>query len=144
MLQGFKDFILRGNVIELAVAVVIGTAFTGIVTAFSENIINPLIAALGGSPEVNGLAFQLVDGNDETVLDFGAVVTAAINFLLIAAIVYFVLIMPMNRLNETLQKRKGVTEDSEEEATSLEANLLVEIRDLLKAEQSSGGPRAQQ
>ncbi|MGD7001855.1 large conductance mechanosensitive channel protein MscL [Corynebacterium halotolerans] len=138
MLQGFKDFILRGNVVELAVAVVIGTAFTAIVTAFSDHIINPLLAAVGGSPDVNGLAVQLIGGNPETVVDFGAVITAAINFLMIAAIIYFVLIMPMNKLNEALQKRKGVVE-AEEEPASLEANLLEEIRDLLRSEQSSEG-----
>lgn len=142
MLQGFKDFILRGNVVELAVAVVIGTAFTAIVTAFSENIINPLIAAIGGSPDVNGLAFQLIGGNSETVVDFGAVITAAINFLMIAAIIYFILIMPMNKLNEALQKRKGIAEP-ETEPASVEANLLEEIRDLLRSEQDSAGGRHQ-
>lgn len=142
MLQGFRDFILRGNVVELAVAVVIGSAFTAIVTAFSDNIINPLIAAVGGSPDVNGLAIQLINGNSETVVDFGAVITAAINFLMIAGIVYFILIMPMNKLNEAMQKRKGIVEP-EEEPASVEANLLEEIRDLIRAEQGSGGGRHQ-
>lgn len=142
MLQGFRDFILRGNVVELAVAVVIGSAFTAIVTAFSDNIINPLIAAVGGSPDVNGLAIQLINGNSETVVDFGAVITAAINFLMIAAIIYFILIMPMNKLNEAMQKRKGIAEP-EEEPASVEANLLEEIRDLIRAEQGSGGGRHQ-
>ena len=99
MLKGFRDFILRGNVIELAVAVVIGSAFTAIVTAFSTNIINPLIASVG-STEVGGLGFQIRSGNAATFVDFGAVITAIINFLIIAAIVYFILIAPMNKLNE--------------------------------------------
>lgn len=110
MLKGFRDFVLRGNVIELAVAVVIGTAFTAIVTAFSESIINPLIASIG-STEVEGLGFHIRAGNAATFVDFGAVITAAINFLIIAAIVYFVLVAPMNKLSETLAKRKGVEED---------------------------------
>lgn len=129
MLKGFRDFILRGNVIELAVAVVIGTAFTAIVTAFSQNIINPLIASVG-STEVEGLGFHIRAGNAATFVDFGAVITAAINFLIIAAIVYFVLVAPMNKLSETLAKRKGVEED--ETPASIEAELLTEIRDLMQ------------
>lgn len=130
MLKGFRDFILRGNVIELAVAVVIGTAFTAIVTAFSDYIINPLIASIG-STEVEGLGFHIRAGNAATFVDFGAVITAAINFLIIAAIVYFVLVAPMNKLNEALAKRKGV-EEEEEAPASIEAELLAEIRDLLQ------------
>lgn len=130
MLKGFRDFILRGNVIELAVAVVIGTAFTAIVTAFSESIINPLIASIG-STEVEGLGFHIRAGNAATFVDFGAVITAAINFLIIAAIVYFVLVAPMNKLSETLAKRKGV-EEEEDAPASIEAELLTEIRDLLQ------------
>ncbi|BAU95272.1 large-conductance mechanosensitive channel protein MscL [Corynebacterium suranareeae] len=130
MLKGFRDFILRGNVIELAVAVVIGTAFTAIVTAFSDYIINPLIASVG-STDVEGLGFHIRAGNAATFVDFGAVITAAINFLIIAAIVYFILVAPMNKLNETLAKRKGV-EEEEEAPASIEAELLTEIRDLLQ------------
>ncbi|ALC05326.1 hypothetical protein CDES_04405 [Corynebacterium deserti GIMN1.010] len=130
MLKGFRDFILRGNVIELAVAVVIGTAFTAIVTAFSDHIINPLIASIG-STEVEGLGFHIRSGNAATFVDFGAVITAAINFLIVAAVVYFILIAPMNKLNETLAKRKGV-EEEEDTPASIEAELLTEIRDLLQ------------
>lgn len=130
MLKGFKDFILRGNVVELAVAVVIGTGFTAIVTAFSEHLINPMIAALGGA-DVSGLGFYLRSGNDATFMDFGAVITAALNFLIIAAVVYFILVAPMNKLNEMAARRKGVVEEKEAPA-SIEAELLEEIRDLLK------------
>src|SRR5699024_355805 len=130
MFKGFRDFILRGNVVELAVAVVIGTAFTGIVTAFSNYIINPLIASVGCA-DVSGLGFHIFSDNPATFVDFGAVITAAINFLIIAAIVYFVLITPMNKLNEALARRKGV-EEEEETPASLEAELLTEIRDLLR------------
>ncbi|MGZ7496205.1 large conductance mechanosensitive channel protein MscL [Corynebacterium sp. ZY180755] len=130
MLQGFKDFILRGNVIELAVAVVIGGAFTAIVTAFSDNLINPLIAAIGGA-DVSGLGFYLRPGNEATFMDFGAVITAALNFLIIAAVVYFILVAPMNKLSEIQAKRKGVQED-EETPASIEAELLTEIRDLMR------------
>lgn len=130
MLQGFKEFIMRGNVVDLAVAVVIGGAFTAIVTAFSDHLINPLIAALGGS-DVSGLGFAIIPGNDATFLDFGAVITAAINFLIIAAVIYFVIITPMNKLNELMSARLGVKEDEKEPAPT-DVELLTEIRDLLK------------
>ena len=134
MLQGFKEFIMRGNVIDLAVAVVIGGAFTAIVTAFSNNLINPMIAALGGS-DVSGLGFHIIADNPATFLDFGAVITAAINFLLIAAVVYFVIVAPMNKLNELAARRRGIKEDAEEPAPS-DVELLTEIRDLLRARQA--------
>lgn len=131
MLKGFKDFLMRGNVVDLAVAVVIGTAFTAIVTAFTTHLINPLIAALGGA-EVKGLGFYVISGNENTFVDFGAIITAAINFLIIAAVVYFILVAPMNKLKELQAARKGVKED-EETPASVEAELLEEIRDLLKS-----------
>ncbi|WP_048380317.1 large conductance mechanosensitive channel protein MscL [Corynebacterium renale] len=137
MLKGFRDFILRGNVIELSVAVVIGAAFTAIVTSFTDNIVNPLVASLGSSPDVSSLGFHIRPGNDATFIDFGAVITAAINFLIIAAVVYFLLIMPMNKLNELQAKRKGVEEAPEDEPASLEANLLSEILEELRKNPSA-------
>lgn len=133
MFKGFRDFILRGNVIELATAVIIGGAFTAIVTAVSDKIINPLIAAVG-SPEVGGLGFRIRPEVPETFVDFGAVITAAINFLIIAAVVYFIIIMPMNRLNEW---RNRNSEEEDVPATSEE--LLTEIRDLLVAQNVDAG-----
>jgi large conductance mechanosensitive channel len=120
---------MRGNVLELAVAVVIGVAFTAVVTAFTENLINPIIAALGGS-NVNGLAVQLVDGNPKTVVDFGAVLTALINFMLIAVIVYFVFVLPFQTIEA---RRKRGEETGPAEPTDVE--LLAEIRDLLARQQ---------
>ncbi|HEY0637386.1 MAG TPA: large-conductance mechanosensitive channel protein MscL [Pseudonocardiaceae bacterium] len=139
MIKGFKDFLMRGNVVELAVAVVIATAFTAIVTAFTNNLINPLIAAVGGT-NVNGLGFQLVDGNPKTVIDFGAVVTAAINFVIIAAVVYFLIVLPYQTIQE--RRRRGV-EPGPTEPTDVE--LLTEIRDLLRTQQQmppAAPPRA--
>ena len=83
MLKGFKDFILRGNVVDLAVAVVVGAAFTAIVTAFTKSLIEPLINAVtpASSP---GFGIQLVDGKENTYIDLAAVITAAINFLIVA------------------------------------------------------------
>ncbi|MDO5097293.1 MAG: large conductance mechanosensitive channel protein MscL [Corynebacterium sp.] len=134
MLKGFKDFILRGNVVELAVAVVIGTAFTAIVTAFTDNLINPMLAAVGGA-DVSGLGFQIISSNPNTFVDFGAVITAALNFLIIAAVVYFILVAPMNKLNEMMAARKQV-ETEEEEPAPIEVELLTEIRDLLKQQKT--------
>ncbi|WP_447005538.1 large-conductance mechanosensitive channel protein MscL [Saccharothrix isguenensis] len=127
MLKGFKDFVMRGNVIDLAVAVVIGAAFTGIVTAFTSHLINPIIALFGGS-NVNGLAVQLGD-NEKTVMDFGAIITAVINFLIVAAVVYFIFVLPMNKLKE---RRKRGEEAGPSEPTDVE--LLKEIRDLLASQ----------
>ncbi|MGJ4138227.1 large conductance mechanosensitive channel protein MscL [Corynebacterium jeikeium] len=133
MLEGFKKFIMRGNVMELAVAVIIGGAFTAIVTAFTSGIVEPLLAAVGGSPEF-GLGFHLREGNDATFVDIGAVLTAAVNFLIIAAVIYFIMIMPMNKLAEMNARRKGI---EPEEAAATETELLAEIRDLL-VEQRGG------
>ena len=133
MLEGFKKFIMRGNVMELAVAVIIGGAFTAIVTAFTNGIVEPLLAAVGGSPEF-GMGFHLREGNDATFVNIGAVLTAAVNFLIIAAVIYFVMIMPMNKLAELNARRKGI---EPEEAAATETELLAEIRDLL-AEQRGG------
>ncbi|MGW0041574.1 large conductance mechanosensitive channel protein MscL [Rhodococcus sp. NPDC003348] len=121
MLKGFKDFLLKGNVLDLAVAVVVGTAFTAIVTAFTANLIEPLIAALGGSQEM-GFGFQITD-SPETFVNIGAVISAAINFVIIAAVVYFVLIVPYNHAKERFMTK--------EEKTATDIELLTEIRDLL-------------
>ena len=132
MLKGFKDFIMRGNVIELATAVIIGSAFTAIVTSVTDSIIQPIINSLG-SAEVKGLGFQITD-NENTFVDFGAVITAAINFLIIAAVVYFLIVMPINKLTEAAKRRHGV--DPEAPPPTSE-ELLAEIRDLLEAQNVS-------
>jgi len=128
VLKGFKDFLMRGNVVELAVAVVIATAFTAVVTAFTSNIIQPLVATLGGG-NVNGLGFRIISGNPKTTVDIGAVITAGINFVMIAAVVYFVIVLPF----QTIQaRRKRGEEAGPSEPTDVE--LLKEIRDLLAAQ----------
>jgi len=127
MLKGFKDFILRGNVVDLAVAVVIGTAFAAIVSAFTAGIIQPLINSIT-PPTSPGLRLQLVAGKDSTIIDFAAVITAAINFLIVAAVVYFVIVLPLNKLKE--RRGRGV-EPGPAEPTDVE--LLAEIRDLLRS-----------
>ncbi|BDH55966.1 large-conductance mechanosensitive channel protein MscL [Tsukamurella sp. PLM1] len=132
MLKGFKDFLLKGNVLDLAVAVVVGAAFTAIVTAFTDHIVQPLIASIGGGKDVQGLAWQIVDGNDKTIVDIGAVLTQAINFVLVAAVVYFILILPYERMKARFAPEKAAED---------EVDVLVEIRDLLAAQAgpSQGG-----
>ncbi|GAB3566102.1 large-conductance mechanosensitive channel protein MscL [Amycolatopsis endophytica] len=134
MFKGFKDFLMRGNVIELAVAVVIGTAFTAIVTAFTNGLIKPLINAIGGTEAAKGLGFNVLSANDSTFLDFGGVINAAINFLIVAAVVYFLLVLPMKKIQE---RRKRGQEAGPSEPTDVE--LLTEIRDLLRQRNGSNG-----
>ena len=130
VITGFKDFILRGNVIDLAVAVVIGAAFTNVVTAVVKNLITPLIAAIVGSRSLD-TAYQVpLNG---AVFGFGAVLGAIINFLIVAAVVYFLIMTPVNRL---LALRKA-GEVAAPAAPSEQVLLLTEIRDLL-AHQDGG------
>lgn len=131
MLKGFKDFIMRGNVVDLAVAVVIGTAFTAIVTSFTDGLIQPLINAIGGSDAAEGLGFRVLGENQSTFMDFGSVINAAINFLIVAGVVYFIIVLPVKHLQE---RRKRGQETGPAEATDVE--LLTEIRDLLRQQQS--------
>ncbi|WP_416403803.1 large conductance mechanosensitive channel protein MscL [Arthrobacter sp. LFS091] len=130
MFKGFKDFILRGNVIELAIAVVIGSAFTALVGAFTNHIINPVIAAAGGM-NAEGLGFKIWENNPATFVDFGAVLTALITFVITAAVVYFIFVAPMNKINSLVKDRLS-TEEPEEEPLPADTALLAEIRDLLK------------
>jgi large conductance mechanosensitive channel len=92
MLKGFKQFILRGNVVDLAVAVVIGAAFGAVITSFVEKVLTPLIAAIVGKPDFSALAFTL----NGSVIKYGAFLNVLISFLLIAAAIYFFIIAPMN------------------------------------------------
>lgn len=135
MIKEFREFLLRGNVLDLAIAVVIGAAFTAIVTAFTTNFVNPIIAAFGGG-NVNGLAWQIVDGNEKSVIDFAAILTAIINFLIVAAVVYFLLVVPFKLIQE---RRKRGEEAGPAEPTEVE--LLVQIRDLLLQREGGGAHR---
>ena len=124
MLKGFKDFVLRGNVVDLAVAVVIGAAFSTVITALVDGLINPLIAAIFGSPDLTGVGVFELNG---AIFSFGLVLDAIVKFLIIAAAIYFVIVMPMNRLAE--RRKKGT--EPELEAPSEDVLILTEIRDLL-------------
>ncbi len=125
MLKGFREFVLRGNVIDLAVAVVIGAAFTLVINAIVQWLITPLIAAIFGQPNLDSVLNFTINGADFSI---GAILSAIINFLLVAAAVYFVLIVPMNKLHEM----RASGEEEEPEAPAEDVLLLQEIRDLLR------------
>src|SRR3954451_16891489 len=93
-MKGFRDFILRGNVVDLAIAVVIGAAFGAIVTAFVKALVTPLIAAIGGQPDFSGIYFTI---NNSKFL-IGDFINTLISFLIIAAVIYFFVVLPVNRL----------------------------------------------
>lgn len=131
MLKGFREFVLRGNVIDLAVAVVIGAAFTLVINAVVQWLITPLIAAIFGKPNLDDVMTFTINGAEFSI---GAVLTALINFLLVAAAVYFVLIVPMNKLREM----RASGEEEEPEAPAEDILLLQEIRDLLRDRRPRG------
>ncbi|OAH51121.1 large conductance mechanosensitive channel protein MscL [Microbacterium oleivorans] len=139
MIQGFKDFIMRGNVIDLAVAVVIGGAFTAIVTAIVDSVITPLIA-LFYKPAENGDVGPTFTGlhGDEVTFPLGNLLTAIISFFAVALVVYLVFVVPMNKWKERQAAKAGVVE--EEAKLPTEAELLVQIRDLLEKQGSAPGP----
>ncbi|MGC5582926.1 large conductance mechanosensitive channel protein MscL [Ornithinimicrobium sp. W1679] len=132
MLKGFKEFIMRGNVIDLAVAVVIGAAFAAVVEQVVSSLVTPLLNAMGGA-EAEGLGFEIIDGNPSTYMDFAAIINALIVFLLTALVVYFVLVVPMNKFNELRMRGKEEPEEISEEIATLR-----EIRDLLAARRTDG------
>lgn len=133
MLKGFRDFIMRGNVLDLAVAVIMGAAFGAVITALVENVLTPLIAAIVGKPNFNSLQFTVNGG----VVKYGNFITALINFLLIAAAVYFFIVLPMKKLVEYQARRRaaGVEPDAAV-VPSDELVTLREIRDLLSRQSS--------
>lgn len=131
MLKGFKDFIARGNIVDLSVAVVIGTAFTGLVTKFTESIIQPLINRVGAGGESDYGVLRIGIGGGQTI-DLNILLSAIINFVLVAAVVYFLVVLPYKKLRERGQV---------EQAQDTELSILTEIRNLLR-DGASHGPSA--
>jgi large conductance mechanosensitive channel len=127
MIKGFKDFLLRGNVVDLAVAFVIGAAFAGVIMAFTENIIQPIINSVGGRESL-GLGFFIRDNDQKTFVDIGAFITALITFAITAAAIYFIVVVPVARLME----RRNRGEEPPVEAPTEDIVLLREIRDSLR------------
>jgi large conductance mechanosensitive channel len=122
VLKGFKEFLSRGNIVDLSVAVVIGTAFTALVTKFTDSVLQPLINRIGADKNTEYGILQIDIGGGQTI-DLNVVVSALINFILVAAVVYFLVVMPYNRL-----RKKGEVE----QAQDTELSLLTEIRNLMK------------
>lgn len=137
-MKGFKNFIMQGNVIDLAVGVVIGGAFTALIDAFVKNLIQPVINVFGGG-NVNGLAFTIT--NPSTLVDIGAILSAVISFLITAAVVYFVFVMPIAQARAMARKSRGLPAE-EEDPIPEDVALLTEIRNLLQAQ--NGGAAAAQ
>lgn len=142
MIKGFRDFIMRGNVVDLAIAVVIGTAFAAVVNTFVSAIVKPVISAFPGA-SANGWGFHLRGGDlaKPTFIDIASIINAIIVFLITAAIVYFLIVVPMTRLQE--RRARGAT--PEPEAVPEDILLLRQIRDALGARPMDGtaGPTPQ-
>ena len=142
MIRGFRDFIMRGNVVDLAIAVVIGTAFTAVVNTFVSAIIKPIINAFPGA-SVNGWGFHLRGGKlaGATFIDVAAIINAIIVFAITAAVVYFLVVVPMTKMQE-LRARGAAPEP---EAVPEDILLLRQIRDALGARPMDGsaGPTPQ-
>ena len=129
MFSGFKKFLMRGNVVDLAVAVVMGGAFSAIVNSLVKDIIMPLITAIFGKQDYTKLKVTI----NKSDFAYGDLLTNVITFVSIAAAVYFLIVMPLNRLAERRKARLGIPE----QATASETELLAEIRDLLAAQRNS-------
>ena len=122
MLKGFKEFAMKGNVVDLAVAVVMGAAFGAVVDSIVKGLLTPLIARLFNAKDLAGMTWE--------GFAYGSVIAAIINFVLIAAAIYFVVVMPMNHMIARRNAKLGIKE--EEEAVDPQIALLTEIRDSLK------------
>ena len=128
MLKGFKEFIAQGNALELAVAVIIGGAFSPIVDAITK-VIMTILGQIIGQPNFDSVGQFKIFASANKFVQPGTIITAVVNFLLVAAAVYFAIVLPMNKLKERLAKQKA--EEEAKEVTDVE--LLTEIRDLLSA-----------
>ena len=124
VLKGFKEFLLRGNVIDLAVAVVIGAAFTAVVTAFTTSFLEPLLRLFSGGSEA--VPPGTIPLTDEVQLDYAAFLNAIIQFFITAAVIYFLVVYPMKWLQQ--RRKRGQEEDTPE----TDSELLTQIRDLLQ------------
>src|SRR5579859_8066215 len=124
MLKGFKDFLLRGNVVDLAVAVVIGAAFGAVVTALVKDLITPLIAALVGKPDFSAIQFE-VNGSKFLLGDF---INAIVSFLLISAAVYFFVILPMNALMARVRRGEAPPDPTTKECPECRSVIPIAAR----------------
>ncbi len=133
MLKEFRDFILRGNVVDLAVAVVIGAAFKGLVDALVKDLITPLLAAIGGAPDFSAVQFT-INGSAFLIGDF---INNIISFLIIAAVIFFLIVKPMNLFMARAARR---TVNDAPPAATKEEVLLTEIRDAIRTQGGGATP----
>ncbi len=124
MIKGFKAFIMKGNVVDLAVGIAIGVAFTTLVAAFGTYFVNPIVAVAGGD-NARGFGFEIT--NEATFVNIGAIINALIVFVVTMAVIYFAIVVPMEKM-QSLRKRG----EEEPEATPEDIALLREIRDALQ------------
>jgi large conductance mechanosensitive channel len=131
MIKGFREFLLRGNVVDLAVAVVIGAAFGAVVTALVADIITPIIAAIVGKPDFGNLNFTINNSH----FKYGDFLNHVITFVSVAAAIYFFVVVPIQKITELRARRLAAGQDPEEaKPLSDEVALLSEIRDLLRSQ----------
>ncbi|HUW03248.1 MAG TPA: large conductance mechanosensitive channel protein MscL [Acidimicrobiales bacterium] len=129
MLEDFKDFVMKGNVLDLAVAVVIGAAFGAVIQSLVDNVINPIIAGVVGQPDISSVAtFTIGSGEDASVVSFGAWFNQILSFVIIAFVLFIII-----RAFEQMQNRRGAGAETEG-AGPTEVDLLTEIRDSLKTQ----------
>ncbi len=131
MLKGFREFVMRGNVVDLAIAVVVGAAFNAVVQELVKDIVTPLIAAIGGKPDFSKLAFTI----HKSKFQYGAFLNAVISFLVIAAALYFVVVLPLNKIAER-RAAKLAKGEPDPDPKPEEVILLQQIRDLLAKERA--------
>jgi large conductance mechanosensitive channel len=124
VLKGFKEFILRGNVIDLAVAVVIGVAFGAVIKALVDDIITPLIAAIFGKPSFAGLTFTI----NHSTFQYGLFINAVIAFLLVAAAIYFVIVVPMNSIAARRARGEGPQDPTTKECPQCLSEIAIGAR----------------
>ncbi|PAU69805.1 mechanosensitive ion channel protein MscL [Bifidobacterium italicum] len=149
MLDGFKKFIARGNMVDMAVGVVMGAAVTGVVNALVDSIINPLVAAIFGKPDLSKTWNWTITNwaGENSVISFGAVLNALLNFLIIAIAVYFCIVVPINKLRDMSEKAMAKVKKNDEDVAASEPDLspeeqtvilLQDIRNSLAAQQNAG------
>jgi large conductance mechanosensitive channel len=124
MLSGFKQFILRGNVVDMAVGVVIGAAFAGVVGAFTKDLLTPLIAALVGKPDFSSIAFSI----NGTAFPVGDFINALISFLLVAAAVYFFVVTPVNALIARTRKDPAPADPTTKKCPECKMEIPIDAR----------------
>jgi large conductance mechanosensitive channel len=133
VLKGFREFIMRGNVVELAIAVAIGGAFAALVKAVLDSLVSPIINAIGASGGKAGIGVYLRSHNDATFINISAIINAIIIFLATAAAIYFLIVVPLNKIN-AIRARRIAQGEPDPDPKPDDVALLEEIRDLLKAQ----------